>query len=80
MAEARDNLSRFPELGRSIASLPVPGSRRLVVGDYVLDYNAGPDGIVIVSVFHGRQEQWASGPDENFDYESGDHDPNRRES
>jgi len=38
MTEARRNLARFPELGLESERLPVPGSRRLVIGDYLLDY------------------------------------------
>jgi plasmid stabilization system protein ParE len=55
MAEARKNLARFPELGRGIERLPVPGSHRLVAGDYLLDYDLIDGDIVIISIRQGKK-------------------------
>jgi plasmid stabilization system protein ParE len=69
MAAARRNLARFPDLGLGIESLPIPGSRRLIVGDYLLDYDLIDEAVVIVSVRHGQQMPPTSEVEEDFDYE-----------
>jgi hypothetical protein len=48
---------------------PVPGVRRLLVGDYLMDYFPG-DIIEIVAIRHGRQAEPDSLRDEDFDYEA----------
>lgn len=53
--EARKNLGKFPNLGSKSKAIPVPGSRTLVVGDYLLDYVQTSDLIEIVTIRHGRQ-------------------------
>ena len=69
MKEAERNLARFPELGRGIERLPIPGSRRLVVGDYLLDYDIAGEDIIIISIRHGRQSDVPPDTDEDADYE-----------
>jgi plasmid stabilization system protein ParE len=69
MAEARRNLTRFPELGRGIERLPIPGSHRLVVGDYLLDYDLINEEVVILSIRHGQQKPPTSQVDDDYDYE-----------
>ncbi|WP_163271439.1 type II toxin-antitoxin system RelE/ParE family toxin [Chelativorans alearense] len=78
MAEARKNLARFPELGRGIESLPISGSHRLVVGDYLLDYDLVDGDVVIVSIRHGQQKPLTQETDEDFDYEDGASRPSDR--
>jgi plasmid stabilization system protein ParE len=63
---ARQRLSQYPEIG--FQPFPAKGSRRLVVGNYVLDYDVGPSGIGITAIRHGRQD--IDVPfDDDFDYE-----------
>lgn len=52
--EAQKRLAQFPEIGFERTAPPVPGSRRLVVGVYILDYFPG-ETITITSIRHGRQ-------------------------
>lgn len=72
MTEARRNLARFPELGLESERLPVPGSRRLVIGDYLLDYEVMEGEVVILSVRHHRQQPIAPEIEDDFDYEDPD--------
>jgi plasmid stabilization system protein ParE len=53
----RQQLADFPECG---APGRLPGTRRLVVGAYVLTYRRSSQGAEILSVRHGRQRD----PDE----------------
>lgn len=53
--DARRRLAQFPEIGFEREAPPVPGSRRLVVGDYILDYFLGKTTITITAIRHGRQ-------------------------
>ena len=66
--EARRALGRFDELGFPNDALPVPGLRRLIIGDYVLDYVPG-DPVMIVAMRHGRQSENAIIADEIEDFE-----------
>lgn len=43
--------------------------RRLIVGDYLLDYEVGKNEIHIVAIRHGRQLSPDVGLEEDFDYE-----------
>jgi plasmid stabilization system protein ParE len=70
MQEARTNLARFPDIGVGSARLPVPGARRLIVGDYVLDYDYSDDVVTVLAIRHGRQQPSDIEPDEDFDYEA----------
>jgi plasmid stabilization system protein ParE len=67
MQSARERLSNFPEIG--FVYLPIKGSRRLIVGDYVVDYEVGRDGIDITAIRHGRQSDQTPPVDDDFDYE-----------
>jgi len=70
MREAQRNLTRFPDLGRGIERLPVKGSRGVVVGDYLLDYDIDGENIIIVSILHGQQSEIRPDMDDDTDYES----------
>lgn len=69
--EAMTNLARFPDIGRGIDRLPMPGMHRLVVGSYVVEYQSRTKDIVIMSIRHGRQQppEGVDQPDEE-DYET----------
>jgi plasmid stabilization system protein ParE len=67
MQSVRERLGNFPEIG--FPHLPVKGSRRLVVGDYVIDYDIGRDAIDITAIRHGRQSDQSPPLDDDFDYE-----------
>lgn len=69
MIEARNNLARFPEMGKTFDRLPIPGSHRLVVGDYLLDYDLTDEEVVILSIRHGQQQPLAPEIEDDFDYE-----------
>jgi plasmid stabilization system protein ParE len=64
---ARQRIGNYPEIG--FKPFLTRGSRRVVVGDYLIDYDPGPDGIEITSIRHGRQSDPALGLDDDFDYE-----------
>lgn len=64
--DARARLSRFPDMGFERQSPPVPGSRRLVVGSYVLDYHRA-EKITITAIRHGRQRDPEAPPPEDDD-------------
>lgn len=68
---ARQRISRYPEIG--FKPFAAGKSRRLVVGDYLIDYEPGADGIQITSIRHGRQSDVALDLDNDLDYEA-DHD------
>ena len=68
--DIRASLSQFPRLGARADESPVPGSRRLVLGDYVINYDLNEDGIAITAIRHGRMQPDAPDPDEDFDHES----------
>jgi plasmid stabilization system protein ParE len=68
MREARRSLGRFEQLGFAHDALPLPGIRRLVVGDYLLDYFPG-DPVMIVAIRHSRQRETAIVSDAIADFE-----------
>lgn len=68
LREARVNLARFEALGFERDAPPVPGVRRLVVGDYLLDYVV-MTAIEIVAIRHARQSDPDLPVDDDFDYE-----------
>lgn len=68
LREARVNLARFEALGFERDAPPVTGLRRLVVGDYLLDYLVA-ERIEIVAIRHGRQADPELPIDADFDFE-----------
>ncbi|OYU91637.1 MAG: hypothetical protein CFE29_01790 [Bradyrhizobiaceae bacterium PARB1] len=68
--KARQDLSQFPELGRKKDGLPLEGAMRLVVGDYIVDYELHGEIVEITSVRHGRQLDPDFAQDDDFDYET----------
>jgi plasmid stabilization system protein ParE len=69
MKEARKNLRAFNEMGFESEELPIPGMRRLIVGDYLLDYEILESEIHIVAIRHGRQLPPTIGVEQDFDFE-----------
>jgi plasmid stabilization system protein ParE len=69
LREARVNLARFEAIGVERDAPPVPGTRRLVVGDYLLDYLI-TQRIEIVAIRHGRQADPDVPVEDDFDYEA----------
>jgi plasmid stabilization system protein ParE len=67
--QAKRNLTRFPGLGRGIDRLPMPDLHRLVVGNYLIDYQVGRAEIVIQTIRHGRQQP-PEDIDPELDYEA----------
>ncbi len=70
---ARQRIGKYPKIG--FKPFPARESRRLVAGDYLIDYEPGPDGIEITSIRHGRQSDIALNLDDDFDYEADDVKP-----
>ena len=54
MREAQVILGQFPDIGLA-HDLPIPGTRRLIIGSYLLDYRMRPDEVQILLVRHARQ-------------------------
>lgn len=69
MQDARENLARFPDMGLEIERLPIPSSRRLIVGDYLLDYDQIGGEVLIISIRHSLQQPPAPEIEKDFDYE-----------
>lgn len=70
LSQARRNLAQFPKIGHEKTSLPVAGSLRLVVGDYILDYDLDDEGVAITAIRHGRQQDPDLEKDDDFDFEA----------
>lgn len=69
LRQARRNIAQFPKIGHEKTSLPVEGVMRLVVGDYILDYDLDDEGVAITTIRHGRQQDPDLEKDEDFDFE-----------
>jgi len=67
--EAARLLAAYPMAGAE-RSLPIAGIRRLVVDDYVLDYEIVGNEVRILHMRHGRQRDPFLPTDENFDFEA----------
>lgn len=73
MRKARETLGRFPEAG-FIADHPlIPGSRRLIVDAYYMDYDIGPDGIVITAISPAAKPDLLLELDDDEDFEADVH-------
>ena len=70
LREAQRNLAQFPEIGRRKEALPMQGAMRLVVGEYILDYDLAADGVAITSIRHTRQNDPDMAHDTDFDFET----------
>lgn len=68
IGQARQTLARFPEIGFGPDRLPIPRSHRLVVGEYLIDYDVSVDAVVINSIRHGAQDGVVPDDDDD-DYE-----------
>lgn len=71
MGEARRLLADFPSLGSLAEEGLVPGTRRLVVGDYVLFYEVSGVTVAILAIRHGRMQAPSPAAEPDFDYEAG---------
>jgi plasmid stabilization system protein ParE len=69
MRKARETLATFDEIGRAVEGLPIPGMRRFVVGNYLLDYEISDHLILVVSIWRGRRKPPELKVDEDFDFE-----------
>ena len=67
--EARSVLGVFNKIGFESEELPIPGMRRLIVGDYLLDYEILDTEIRVVAVRHGRQLAAEVTIDPDYDFE-----------
>lgn len=67
MRNVRQIIGTFPLSGEA---LPVPGVRRLVMGDYLLDYEVSGRAAEILSIRHGRQQPAPPQIDPDFNYEA----------
>lgn len=56
-------------MGFEKEGLPVSGSRSLVVGNYVLDYDLHGEGVYVTAIRPGQKPEIALEVTENFDYE-----------
>lgn len=72
LREARRNLAQFPKMGHGKEALPVEGAMRLVVGDYIMDYDFDGDAVSITAIRHGRQQYPDLAKDDDFDFEADD--------
>lgn len=59
----------FPELGAADQESAVPGSRKLVVGKYVLEYEIDTYGVNITSISYGSRIEPVDEKEDNFDFE-----------
>lgn len=71
MKTARENIGFFNGLGAESRDLPIPvrNMRRLIVGDYFMDYEIGEDVITILAVRNQLQMPMTVKPDENAEFE-----------
>lgn len=74
ISKALDTLASFPRAGFSHDGLPVPDISRMVVGNYILDYQTEKERVLILSIRHGRQAPLAELA-EDFSYEAPDGTP-----
>jgi plasmid stabilization system protein ParE len=68
LRRTRKLLAEFPQLGAE-KPLPIPGLRRLVMGDYVLDYEVRDDEVHMLNMRHGRQNDPDLEIEPDIDYE-----------
>jgi plasmid stabilization system protein ParE len=69
MRTARNNIATFTDIGSANMEFPVPKLRRLVVGEYLLDYEIGTNEINILAIRHGRQLPLNIEVESSFDFE-----------
>lgn len=69
LVDAFASLASFPDIGRNVGPLPVPGTRRIIVGDYVIDYDSSSDVIHVLAIRHGRQIEAGPDMDGDVDFE-----------
>jgi len=70
MRTAQRNLAAFGGMGFESEELPIRGMRRLVVGDYLLDYEIVGGEIHVIAIRHGRQLPPEVPLDDDYDYEA----------
>ena len=65
----RQQLGRFPEMGRLTEEIPIPGVLRFVMGSYLVDYEVREDAVMIFAIRHGRERPPGVAVDGDFDFE-----------
>jgi len=75
MKEARENLGRFPQMGFKKEGLSLSGSRSLIAGDYVLDYDLHGDDVYITAIRPGQKPEVIVPLTDDFDFEQGEQPP-----
>jgi plasmid stabilization system protein ParE len=63
------NLSSFPALGHLSEETLVHNARRLVVGEYLVDYELTDDEALVLAIRHGRQMPPNQSIDSDDDFE-----------
>jgi plasmid stabilization system protein ParE len=69
MRTARNNIRAFTDIGAANMEFPVRNLRRLIIGDYLLDYELGANEINILAIRHGRQLPPNIEVESSFDFE-----------
>jgi plasmid stabilization system protein ParE len=69
LRQTRKLLAEFPHIGAE-KPLPIPGLRRFVMGEYVLDYEIYEAEVHILNMRHGRQQDPGLEVEQDFDYEA----------
>jgi plasmid stabilization system protein ParE len=70
MRNAQRNLAAFDGIGFESEELPIRGMRRLVVGDYLMDYEVVGNEIHVLAIRHGRQLPPDVPLDDDYDFEA----------
>jgi plasmid stabilization system protein ParE len=70
MRQARTYLGNFPMMGSASDEGPIPATRRLIVGEYVLTYQVSSELIEILAIRHGRMQAPSPDFDGDFDFET----------
>ena len=53
--QAKKNLRLYPDMGTERGQLPIPGSRTLITGEYLISYIKGDDYIDVILIKHSLQ-------------------------
>lgn len=57
MAEGAERLAQFPRLGEHVEAIEAAEIRSFVIGDYEMYYEILDEEVVILRVFHTREER-----------------------
>lgn len=70
MRQARRNLGDFPNMGSAAEDGPLPGTRSLVIDQYILTYDVSAKSVEVTAIRHGRMQVPTPDVEEDFDYEA----------